>query len=40
MFVITQAVKKWRHYLLGRKFVILTDQKSLHELVSQIVQTP
>ncbi|KAK2407034.1 hypothetical protein QL285_042695 [Trifolium repens] len=37
---ITSAVKKWRAYLLGRKFVILTDQRSLRELMTQIIQTP
>lgn len=26
MFAITEAVKKWRHYLLGRYFHIFTDQ--------------
>lgn len=26
MFVITQAVSKWRQYLLGRRFTIYTDQ--------------
>lgn len=25
MFAITQAVKKWRHYLFGHRFTILTD---------------
>lgn len=37
---ITSVVKKWRTYLLGRKFVIHTDQRSLRELMTQIVQTP
>lgn len=40
MFAITAAVKKWRHYLLGRPFKIFTDQQSLRGLMSQIVQTP
>lgn len=37
---ITSAVKKWRTYLLGRKFTIYTDQRSLRELMTQVVQTP
>lgn len=37
---ITSAIKKWRTYLLGRKFIIYTDQRSLHELMTQVVQTP
>ncbi|KAL4354641.1 hypothetical protein GQ457_06G032960 [Hibiscus cannabinus] len=40
MFVVTQAVGKWRQYLLGRKFTILTDQQSLRELTQQTIQTP
>ncbi|KAL4290180.1 hypothetical protein GQ457_14G026510 [Hibiscus cannabinus] len=40
MYAITQAVRKWRQYLLGRKFVIITDQKSLRELTAQTIQTP
>lgn len=40
MFSITHAVKKWRHYLLGHKYFIITDQKSICELMSQTIQTP
>ena len=37
---ITIAVKKWRQYLLGHHFIILTDHRSLKELISQAIQTP
>ena len=37
---ITTAVKKWRQYLLGHHFIILTDHRSLKELISQAIQTP
>ncbi|KAL4384307.1 hypothetical protein GQ457_15G015210 [Hibiscus cannabinus] len=40
MFAITQAVSKWRPYLLGRHFSIITDQRSLRELTQQTIQTP
>lgn len=40
MYAITESVKKWRQYLLGRKFIIETDHRSLKELVSQTIQTP
>ena len=37
---ITNAIKKWRQYLLGHHFEILTDHQSLKELMTQAVQTP
>lgn len=37
---ITEALAKFRHYLLGHKFIIRTDQKSLKELLEQRLQTP
>jgi len=40
LHAITTAVRKWRHYLLGHSFVIMTDHRSLKELMSQVIQTP
>ena len=40
LYAILEAVQKWRQYLLGREFVIRSDQKSLKELLQQIIQTP
>ena len=40
LHAITSAVRKWRHYLLGNSFIILTDHKSLKDLMSQTIQTP
>lgn len=40
LFAITEALAKFRHYLLGHKFTIKTDQKSLKSLLDQSVQTP
>lgn len=40
MFTITQVVQKWRQYLLGRKFLIFTDQQPLKALTNQVIQTP
>jgi hypothetical protein len=37
---ITSSVKKWRTYLLGGTFTIHTDQRSLRELRTQVIQTP
>lgn len=34
------AVKRWRQYLLGQRFIIQTDQRSLKELLTQVIQTP
>ena len=40
LFAITEVIAKWRHYLLGREFIIKTDHKSLKYLMDQVIQTP
>lgn len=40
LYAITEAVRKWRQYLLGSRFTVRTDQKSIRELLSQTIQTP
>lgn len=39
-FAITQSILRWQHYLLGRRFIVKTDHKSLRELMLQVAQTP
>jgi hypothetical protein len=39
LFAITEAMAKFRHYLLGHQFIIRTDQKSLKSLMDQTIQT-
>lgn len=33
------AVQHWRHYLLGRKFLVVTDHKPLRDLLQQRITT-
>lgn len=40
MLAILQAIRTWRPYILGRKFIIQTDQRSLKYLVEQRIVTP
>ena len=40
LFALTEAMAKWRQYLLGRQFIIRTNHKSLKELLTQVIQTP
>lgn len=40
LHAITESVRKWRQYLLGRFFVVRTDHKSIRELLQQTIQMP
>jgi len=39
IYAITEAVGKWRQYLLRQHFTIVIDQQSLKNLTDQVIQT-
>ncbi|WVZ02924.1 hypothetical protein V8G54_023730 [Vigna mungo] len=40
LYAITEALAKFRHYLLGKRFIIRTNQQSLKSLLDQTLSTP
>jgi hypothetical protein len=40
MLAIVKTIRKWRHYLLGKPFIVRTDHKSLKYLLEQRITTP
>lgn len=39
LMTLVLAIQHWRHYLLGRRFVVYSDQKSLKHLLQQRITT-
>lgn len=40
LYALTEDVAKFKHYLIGHKFVIRTNQQDSKHLNSQVIQTP
>lgn len=40
LHAITTVIHKWCQYLLGHQFTILTDHRSLKDLMPQVIQMP
>ena len=40
LLALVLAIHHWRPYLLGRKFIVQLDQKSLKHLLNQRISTP
>lgn len=40
MFAVKETVSKFRHYLVGHKFIIRTDQEALKCMCQQTIHTP
>ncbi|XP_073151826.1 uncharacterized protein [Henckelia pumila] len=40
LMALVLAIQHWSHYLLGRKFVVVTDHKPLRSLLQQRITTP
>ncbi|PNX97560.1 retrotransposon-related protein, partial [Trifolium pratense] len=39
LMALVLAIQHWRHYLLGRRFIVYSDQKSLRHLLQQRITT-